>query len=309
MNVTSRGDGLARVKLRMRVLAVALCLTAIVPMAAQPSYEIVLVRPVTVGATYGIVASGTNEEKLVVSRGPEIIDEQTTATRVELAATASVLEIDELSQPLKIRFAIERCAVTRDGGTSELLAAGTELVVELVNGSKQFTIGGEPVADDVAAALALIHSLTSSDELNDEIFGTRETKRVGGSWPINAASAAEWLGKMGFMISAENVRGKSTLAGVERDGGGDALRIETRFTIDDLGLPPLPGFLIDESAMTIRMTGTFPTDATRRKLSERFEGQTRLKAVEARAGDGPRIVMEATGTRTSSASFTEIGEP
>jgi hypothetical protein len=295
--------------LRVSALVAGICLTVGVPVSAQPAYEIVLGRPVAVGATYGIVASGTNQEKLVVSRGPEIVDEQASSTRVELAATASVLEIDPLSQPLRLRFAIERSSVERDGETSELLAAGTELVVALANGSKQFTIDGEPAAEDVVASLALIHSLTSSDELNDEMFGTREQKNVGDSWPVAAALAAEWLGRMGFAISAESVHGESTLAGVERRGDAEALRVETRFSIDDLGLSPPPGFVMDESAMTIRIEGTFPTDATRRKLSERFEAQTRLKAVEAAAGDRPRIVMEATGTRTSSASFTEYRQP
>lgn len=291
----------------MRSLSVktslALLCVAFAPLLTAQSYEIVLGRPTAVGATYGIVASASNDDTLVITRGDEIVQRQAISTRIEFAAGATVLELDEFSQPIRIRFLVERCRIERDGGTLDPFPAGTELTVSLENGSRRYTVGDEPIADDLSSALSLIHSLTSSDELNDQIFGTTGGKKVGDTWQLDAMRAAEGLAEIGLPVRPESIQGETTLVDVIAGESGESFRIEARLAIDDLDMPDPPGFRIDHSSMTMTFTGSFPVDTSLRKLEERMEGVTRIEAIEVTEREGPKLRMVADGTRVTQARY------
>ncbi|MFA6956416.1 MAG: hypothetical protein WC538_11145 [Thermoanaerobaculia bacterium] len=288
-----------------RAAMVATMLLCVVAVAADDtSYQIVLDRPTTVGATYGIVSTGHNVEHVIITNGKTVLENKTTETRVALEASATVLAVDENARPAKVKLKLTRLTIAKGNEQLDPFPPGTELIAEADGGAKRFSVGGVAVTENIGKALSLVHAVGSTDETNDDVLGTSEKKKVGDSWPVNAAFAAKSFHDSGIDASADAVTGETKLVSVSRIDGVDCLQLSSTLEMGSLEMQLPPGFKMKEGKLSVRYSAAFPIDTSLGKLEESLEGSTSMRAVQTGGGKGPWLEITATGERSTVAKFT-----
>lgn len=189
--------------------------------AFAQDYEIRLTRDVRAGEKYNLTASGSLSEKMIMSAQGQVIQKNASTHEMMLEGIVTVLEVDDLKEERKLSLDISRCLVSAGGesGQKEVLKKGTQIVAQRKNGHDEFLVDGEAAAKDVATLLGHFISLRSGHVNDDHIFGTKERKKVGDSWPVNRDKAAADLTAKGIKVARENITGNTTLEKlVEVDG-------------------------------------------------------------------------------------------
>lgn len=95
---------------------------------------------------------------------------------------------------------------------------------------------------------------------DDDVFGTREKKKVGDRWPINATVAATAL-ESDFKITTEshNIKGFVALDGAARNSENDYLIVSGELEIDEFSVPVPDGMKMEEGQFAVAFTGSFPS--------------------------------------------------
>jgi hypothetical protein len=277
---------------------------AVAAAADDTSYEIVLDRATKVGATYGIVSTGRNVEHVLITNGKTVLEKKASELSVQLDASATVLAIDAKGRPAKVRLKIVEFTIFTTVGQSSPFPRGTELIAEADGGAKRFTVDGKAVADDIGKALSLVHAVGSTDETNDDVLGTSGRKKVGDSWPVNAAFAAKSFHDSGIDAKADGVTGETKLVGVTRAGGVECLQVEAKIEMGSFEMQLPPGFKMEEGQLVVRYSSTLPVDRNLGKLEESLEGTTSMRATQTVSGKGPRLEITASSERSTVAKFT-----
>lgn len=272
--------------------------------ADDTSYQIVLDRPTRVGATYDIVSTGHNVERVVITNGKTILENKTTEVRVAIEASATVLAIDEHSRPAKVKLKLVSLTIATGNDETNPFPPGTELIAEADGGAKRFAVDGKAVTETIGKALSLVHAVGSTDETNDDVLGTKETKKVGDSWPVNAAFAAKSFHDSGIDANPDDVNGESKLVGVARIDGIDCLRLTSTLKMGSLEMQLPPGFKMEEGELVVNYEAAFPIDTSLGKLEESLDGKTSMRAVQAVTGKGNRLEITASSERSTHAKFT-----
>lgn len=286
------------------MLVTAMLFSAAASAEEAKSYEIVLDRHVEVGSKFRAVSRGTNAEELVVTVEGVVVDEKKSEVAVDLDASAEILEVDERGRTKTAKLVIERFSSESDGKRVDALARGTEVVLAIDGKTEQYTIDGKPVPEALAKLLKLVNALPTTDASDDEVFGSKERRRVGDSWPIDAARAAEWFSEPGMTIEKKGVSGETKLTGAANVDGDEAITVEARVTMEEIAMAMPEGFRLVEGRLDARFTGRFPVDVKRAKLEESLTGSSALTAVGTAGQSGGSVVtLKATGTRTRTTKF------
>jgi hypothetical protein len=273
--------------------------------AEEKAYEILLDRPTKPGAAYRVVTTGTNVERQVITAAGLVVEDKQTEVSVELSASVVVLGVDEHGRASKVKLLVDTSSIRRGEERSEPFAKGTEVIMSVEEGQERYTVGGEAVPPDVAKALRLVDSLPTTDETDDEVFGTKEKKRVGDSWPVDSKRAGESFREPGMTIADEAITGETKLVAVTNVDGTEALTIEARIVMDGIGMDMPADFKVTESRLEAGFKGTFPVDLSRGRLDTSLTGSMVLKATGTNGPGGPEVTIEATGRRTRTTKFLE----
>ena len=187
--------------------------------AADDTYVIRLTRPSKVGDRYRVDTTGTQNERERITIGGQVQKEEKDLS-VHLVAVETVLAVDSSATPTRYEYLIETCRRTSAGKTEELLSPGHKVVAETdAEGETVFTVDGDPALEDIAKALGVVISIhRPNSPTDDDIFGTKERKKVGDTWNIDAAAAAADLSRAGLGISPDVLKGTISLAGIEPSG-------------------------------------------------------------------------------------------
>jgi hypothetical protein len=272
--------------------------------AAAPDYAIQLVRKATVGEHFDFVANSSQEQSIDMSVDGQAMPAKAETTKVWITAAGEVLALTPAGREKKARFVIEKAVVAAGGPWTQLLPPGTEVVAEQTSDKTEFLVGGVPATPEVAKALDIAGiELTADDSINDEqIFGTKDRKKVGESWSINAKDAAAGLAKKGVLVEPGNVTGTATLAEVVKAGNQDALRIAGTLAMKKVNMPLPPGMVVKSSEFNAAFSGLFPVDPTKRVLhSQMVMGG---KSVCAGMSDDKELAMTITIKQSKDTKFS-----
>ena len=279
------------------------------PAIDAQSYEVVLARPTKAGATHKIEASGYEHDKMIVTAGDQVVDQKDEEVTVELTASVTVLEVDERGRPARSKLNIDKSTVTRGTATGPLLPPGTEVVVSLNDNKDVYTVGGSPVAEDVGKALSVVYSLPKAKESDDDIFGTREKKKVGDAWQINAELAALSLKDVGLRVNKDDIEGGAALKGVTKVGQAECLDVEAWLNIKSVDLQLPGGFNVVEGRIQAKLAGKFPTDKALGRLEEAEQFSMTLKATGKPDPNGPEVVLDINNSKRSTTRLTYSAPP
>ena len=283
----------------------ALLGVAMASAASAQDYAIRLSRPNRVGQKLHISALGGQGETSILRIGDRPPRKSVRGFQVELDTFVTVLAIDPKGEPSEVSCAIEKCVLIRGKRREELFPKGTVVSASVRDKREVFEVDGEAVAPQAAQALRLILSLAKGTASDDEVFGARERKRVGQSWPINAAVAARDLAKVGVRCRKEDVAGKVALLGVAEVEGIPCLRIRATMDFRKVA-PPLPrGLEVQAGRCQVRLSGAFPVDTSKPGPLESRMGMVMSFRAKGRPNPkGPPIEIVSTTKRSVTRRFT-----
>lgn len=166
------------------------------PILYAQEYEIRLNRPTKVGEKYRLSTSGHDLTRTVVLVGNNPVQQQLEDFSVELVSSITVLESNPRGEILKFALDIEKCVIKVGGVSKPLLPPGSVVIGVRESNRTVFKMNEAPVDSMAARALDMVAPFAASDVNDDDIFGTRDRKRVGDTWDINTEVAAKSFKQM-----------------------------------------------------------------------------------------------------------------
>ena len=227
---------------------------------------------------------------------------------MRLEATVEVLALDAIGEEAKLACTVEKCTRITPEGETELVAKGKVLIAEGKGKDTVFTLkdGGEALSKEATEALDLVISLDTNDTVNDdELFGTKEKKKPGESWPVGAEAVAKDSERVGVVVKPGDVEGSFRLDGIEKEGEVECLKLSGNLVVkklvakaddgEDDGLPE--GFVVEGGSMEAKYAGLFPVDSSVGSLQESasmtFVTHVKGKAPGGAGGAADEVTIES----------------
>jgi hypothetical protein len=222
-------------------------------------YEVHLSPKNHVGDVFVYAGKGTRSQQ--VSIAGQIVKQE--AISAELEATAEVLGVDAAGEPVRVAFTISKFTNSEDGAVLELLKPGS---VVLVDGGVQdpISLKGGKLPDEARKAFGVVYSPHKpGSATDDDVFGTKDPKAFGESWPINVKLASEDARKSGIEVSPEHVKGRTELISKDRVGETDCLNVHADLIASGVGVKDLPaGATANDGTMQAAFDGCVPIGGT-----------------------------------------------
>ena len=276
--------------------------------APETTFAIKLSRPQTVGGRFFVSVKGRQHKKERVTMAGRVVTDTDTTMDVEVVALAEVLAVDAKSMGTKMAYSIERAQKTENAQTTELLARGRVVVVEHRDGRTHFTVDGERPPRPLEEALGIVISAHEPNSAtDDEIFGTRERKRVGDEWGINAEAAAKDFTSRGVKIDPQNITGATKLVAAKSQDGVKVVELSGKLRIANMALPLPAGAQVERSQVEALFWGLFPQDpkATRR-VAESMLLKTGFAVRMKKPDTGEEVLVEALVEQGHQAKFAPV---
>ena len=206
-----QGAGLAVVAMKM---IRTLILSPLLPLLlAGKEYTIQLHRPAKVGDQFRVEMTGSESNTMARKVGDmEGTEEKNWSAK--LKGIVTVLKVNKVGSVSQMKLKVDSFTITEGKFTEEALEKGAVIKGEEKDDKNQFELWDEesklgvPLQDGIAAdALKLLFSLDDAKgkETDDDVFGTKDKKKVGDSWKINAKALAESAGNDKVKIDPKKV--------------------------------------------------------------------------------------------------------
>jgi hypothetical protein len=163
---------------------VGLIVLTSLPTTAQ-DYEIKFHHPTKVGQRFKQTETATENSQTTMTipgRPPQV---KKTEFTIEWESTGTVMEVDSSGRATKESHIIAKMNRIKGTAKEVLLTGGTKVVASVKGKEEVYEIDGKPASRELAEALGHVISLSDGGATDDDIFGTKERKKVGDSWSIN----------------------------------------------------------------------------------------------------------------------------
>ena len=283
----------------MRRLAVFVSALAVLACgrAHGQNYEIRLNRPSAVGNVYEFSAAASSLEQATVAvpgRAPRGTSSSITA---KLRGTVTVLDVDALKRESRIRLMVTECLASLDGAAEkELLAKGAEVIAR----RRETLVDGKEAPPEIAKVLELFISFPGTQVTDDDVFGTKERRKVGDSWSMDTAVAAQDLAARGIIVAPKDLRGSTKVETLIVVEGTPCLRLTAGMEASGIVPPAMPfaRVTLEKSAMTAGFSGDFPVDARLDWLAMAVKVDTEIIARGEAADGGPEVTLTMKNARS-----------
>jgi hypothetical protein len=222
-------------------------------------YEIHLSPRNRAGDVFLYAGKGTSFQQLSIA-GQTVKQEEVSA---EFEARAEVLDVDASGQPVRVALTVSNFAKSENGATLELLKPGS---VVLVDGGAEdpVSLKGGHISEEARKAFDVVYAPHKpGSATDDDVFGTKESKAFGESWPINAQLASEDAKKSGIEVSPEHLKGRIELVGKDRVDEIDCLSVRAELMASGVAMKHLPpGATMDDGTMQATFDGCVPIAGT-----------------------------------------------
>jgi hypothetical protein len=224
-----------------------------------------------VGAKYHVEGTGKMKQMTDASLNGKVVKSEKTEFTAAYDAEETTLAVEEKGRSSKISIKIAKLTRTERGRTEDVLPKDTVIMASKAEKKTEFEIDGQAVDRPVAQLLGLFISVAASnpeesDPTEDEIFGTKERKKVGDSWPINSKLIEESLNADGEG-KAEKLVGTTKLVSVEHGASGDVAKITAE--VSGKFTPPFPEeIVVDKTQLKFEFSGDFPLDSDQLRLTD-----------------------------------------
>jgi len=288
-------------------LALVLVGIFFVATAGAQDYEIRLHRAIATGAKYRITGSGQQFERMQIFAGGKQVDQKEEDIRFDIETVATALTVDALGRPTQYTLAIEKFVVSPAGGDTVTLERGTVISGRLEGQRVILAIGDAPLGGLAAKVIEWMFPVPTSSGTDDDVFGTRERKKVGDRWPIDARAAAHHLGaSLKAEIDSNLIKGETALVRAGRTAVGDVITIAGTFSLDGFSMPLPDGVKIVKGRTMASYEGQLPVDARRPPLRTTMKMMNDVVAVRPADDQSPEITVRTAAEQYISRAFEPI---
>jgi hypothetical protein len=290
-----------------RTLAASVIVLLLYSLAAAQSYQVRLERPWKVGERHRVSGTGFSSKRMTATAEGRVVSDQTEGFSVEFGMDETVLEYRTDGGIKKETLTVNSCVVRRNASAKQLLPKGTVIVADVEDGNKVFRINGQPVDKQVEEVLDAIGSISSGSvhESDDDVFGTREARKVGDTWSINSALAVRSLLEDKLLASEDDTKGTVTIEKKMTIGAEDCLVISGAM---DIGL--ITGNIdmvkIDSGEMHARFSGAFPVDTSHDVVERSFQMNMRMSGRIKPNLNGPEIQVEVKAEKKTTSHYNRL---
>jgi hypothetical protein len=145
-----------------------------------------------------------------------------------------------------------------------LVPKGSVITASWDGREQAFEMAGGALEPDTEESLKLLDLLTDDPDgpTDDEVFGTKERKKVGDRWEGNSELMAKDLARLGLTAKKEDLKSSVTLEKVVTLGKTECLQLSGLITCDKFAPPLPPEFSVDKSMLKMNFAGKIPTAAS-----------------------------------------------
>ncbi len=293
--------------LKFSAAILALALAPCSALFAQ-DYEIRLDRPDPVGSKCHLAMVGKQSTSQVVKQGDKVLQDKSSKFAVEAELVATVLAVSEKGAHTRVKIEVEKLVRIEGDARRELVPKGSVITVSWDGKEQAFDMAGglDPDTEESLRLLNLV-SENPNGPTDDEIFGTKERKKVGDRWEGNSELMAKDLTRFGILVKKEDLKSTATLEKVVQVGKTECLQLNCAFTCDKFEPPLPPGFTVEKSALKADFCNKVPV-ATSLVLPEEGSMDMAIK-LTARGKPNPdagEIVLEIANEQSLTARATEM---
>ena len=240
---------------------------------AQTDYEVKLFRPSKPGDRYRVSATGYQIRQVVLRNAAgEPLRSERDSFQVDLSGAVLVVETDPKGNVTRAQITVDSLVRAIGLRRDELLKAGTVVIEQRSGARQQFLIDGEPVVPELKDALDVALSETNDPGApsDDELMGTKERQKVGGTWQVNRERMARFFSEdsdLAITVRPEDITGGGELVTLARSGGVQCMRVDVAMTL--LGQPRGPvreG--LEKARIEVKLSTLLPLDTKRDMLEE-----------------------------------------
>ncbi|MFQ5732288.1 MAG: hypothetical protein ACE5KM_10075, partial [Planctomycetaceae bacterium] len=245
-------------------LLVPIFVASLLPLdgASAKDYQIKFSRPDKAGKKYRIKTEITKKQSVTVSKDGNVIQKKVENVKATLQAVVLIDKVDKDGAPLKLTITIEKFG---DDKGDTLLKTGTVVTAQSLEGKTIYRIGEEALDKKPRDILSdIIKTKTRNSLKDDDVFGSKQRRKVGESWSMNTAAAIKDFKAMKMEI--EGVSGTVKLEGVETHGGHKCLRVSMKIDIKKVKTLPdteafeKQGLKLESGSLKMTTGGLLPVD-------------------------------------------------
>lgn len=235
-------------------------LTLLAPVVFAQDYEIRIERPHKAGDQFKVSSTTKMSQSSSQTFNDGAPQGGTREYTVQFEGVEKVLEVDAQGRETKATLTVSKFTMTEAGVSRDLADKGTIINCSVADNKPVYDIDGAKPMMGITLKQALLGviEMGHGQPTDDELFGTKERKKKGDSWDINAG-----LAKTAFAQEAEGaelteISGKTTVD----DVAGDNLKISAH-TKGKFKPPLPPQVIVDDATIEQVFGGTFPIDVTK----------------------------------------------
>lgn len=262
--------------------------------AADADYVIQLNRPAKVGdeCHLSAISKETTKDLTTVDgkAQPDMVREQS----ITLDGMVKVLEVDKNGKPSKVIVTVEKCLI-RLGADETPLAKGTVITGAVKDEKCFYEVDGKP-AEELNKVIGLAIPLVKGKANADDLFGTKDRKKVGDSWAINTAMAVKEVEYAGIKASQDDFKGTVTVEKAVKVGDTECLQLKCEMSATNFNMTLPPNMKMEKSSMSITVGGLYPVDTSKGPLESTGDRTIRVAIRGKPQADGPEVTDEMTST-------------
>jgi hypothetical protein len=306
------------------VLGLACTLAAAAPTTSAPApttkptteYQIKLFRPEKVGNTYKTVINGSERRETSTTVDGKRIAPKPEGIVYEISGVKEITKINDRGQVVGLTFTVEQCLKLDGDKKTEVLPKDTVVLACVDGKTTKFVAKDSSVTlpPDAFRILPFAIDLNNGGILvNDDTFGTTDSKKVGEVWPVNSEFVAkDFNTRSGMDLSTkkEDVTGEAKLVGVKETQGMTCLDLRLNVTTESHGVAPAQLSLKNANltvTLSMEVTGLFPVDGTTHALEATQNFVTSMK-ITSTTGAGTVAITEMRMEHKLSTHETKISK-
>ncbi|GEM_PF-5674905 len=257
----------------MRYIALIVAVVMMAVSAAAQEYDIKFDRPLKAGVKYKITALGSASIKSNVMSGGNQVKSASQSVSIDFEGQTNIIEVNQDGKPTKKTLQVEKCVLKMGDQESTPLEKGIVITISPKDTKSIYEVNGAPVDKNLADLLELVEHVYTGSISDDDVFGSKQKRKVGDSWEIMTDKIPADALRHGVTVDQKNISGTTKLEKVEKSDGLECLALSGEMTIKDftVPLPPNSGMKVESSAMLTYYTGLFPTNLTTPCIAETME--------------------------------------
>lgn len=196
-----------------------------------------------------VVQTGTNE----TTHNTEVLSTDSRELAAEFEAIATVLEATAAGKAISTSYEIVACSLVRGEDEVTNLPKGAIVLDARKKSSDAILINGKAASKPVEEILNLFLIYTDAAAASDnDIIGTTKKVKIGETWDINREALIRDYRLSNPDDRLGEVSGSSTLVGLDKFDGKDALFIKSKISMTDYAFPLPEHFRIIDSRATFK---------------------------------------------------------